>query len=85
MYVVGLPSLSERVAHALGPQQWIKDSTLWILIYFDDGVYSSSSINGLVRELYTRGLCTRGCCTKGCGAKGGCTEGLYNMVTSIEQ
>ena len=81
---MGLPLLSEGVAHALGPQQWIKDSTLWILIYFDDGIYSRCSMNGLVRELYTRELCTRGCCTKGCSAqgpcaKGGCTEGLYNV------
>ena len=30
---MGLPPLSEGVAHALGPQWWIKDSTLWTLIY----------------------------------------------------
>ena len=30
---MGLPPLSEGVAHALGPWQWIKDSILWILIY----------------------------------------------------
>ena len=38
--VMGLPPLLEGVALALGPQWWIHDSTLWILIYFDDGVYS---------------------------------------------
>ena len=31
--VAGLPPLSEGVAPALSPQQWIKDSTLWIYIY----------------------------------------------------
>ena len=31
--VAGLPPLSEGMAHALGPWQWIKDSTLWIFIY----------------------------------------------------
>ena len=35
-----LPPLLEGVVHALSLWQWIKDSTLWILIYFDDGVYS---------------------------------------------
>ena len=31
--VAGLPPLLEGVACVLGPQQWIKDSTLWIFIY----------------------------------------------------
>ena len=31
--VAGLPPLSEGMAHALGPWQWIKDSTLWIFVY----------------------------------------------------
>ena len=41
MIVTGLPLLSEGVAHALGLQQWIKDSMQqWIVKYYDDGVYS---------------------------------------------
>ena len=63
--VAGLPPLLEGVACALGLWWWIKDSTHWILIYFDDRVYSWSTMNGLIRGLYTRGLCTRGCCAKG--------------------
>ena len=31
--VAGLPPLTEGVDHVLGPQQWIKDSTLWIFVY----------------------------------------------------
>ena len=41
-HVVGLPLFSEGVAHALGLQQWTKDSTLSIVLYYGDKEYSGS-------------------------------------------
>ena len=38
--VVGLPLLSEGVAHALGLWQWTKDSTLSTVLCYGDKVYS---------------------------------------------
>ena len=63
---MGLPPLSEGVAHALGPWWWIKDSTLWIFCIFHDEVCSEGS--------YTKELSARRCPTEE-----HCAKGLYNI------